>query len=107
MNITSLSHSGGSLPPIEQARQRAGETARRRAAEKQQLALNIVQDLEERLGIDRRWTPDHPEFQAATAYIDNRKFIRAVETLEGQVVARLFELSKANLMGTCECDTLV
>jgi hypothetical protein len=78
------------------------DSTRRKALEKLELALNTVQDLETRLGIEQRWSPENPEYVSATEYVNNRKFIRVVETLEGQVVARLFELSKANLMGTCE-----
>jgi hypothetical protein len=85
----------------------AHDTARRKVLEKLELALNIVQDLEVRLDIKKRWLPDDPEYTSATEYINNRKFIRAIEALEGQVVARLFELSKANLMGTCESFLLV
>ncbi|KAF8481387.1 hypothetical protein JB92DRAFT_3272034, partial [Gautieria morchelliformis] len=43
----------------------------------------------------------HPAYQEAAAYINNQRFIRVVEQLEGLVVAQLFELAKANLMGTC------
>lgn len=36
----------------------------------------------------------------AVRYSQERQFIRSVEELEGLVVRRLFELSKANLAGT-------
>lgn len=70
--------------------------------QKVELHLNAVQDIEQRLGIQDRWTAIHPEYQNTLDYINNRKFIRAVEKLEGLVVQRLFELSKANLSGTGE-----
>jgi hypothetical protein len=36
----------------------------------------------------------------AVQYSQERHFIRSVEELEGLVVRRLFEMSKANLAGT-------
>ncbi|KAF8461318.1 hypothetical protein JB92DRAFT_2777964, partial [Gautieria morchelliformis] len=50
--------------------------------------------------LNERWTHEHPAYQEAAAYINNQCFIRVVEQLEGLVVAWLFELAKANLMGT-------
>lgn len=44
-----------------------------------------------------------PQYQDAVKYVKNREFIRAVEVLEGLVVQRLFELSKANLASTGKC----
>ncbi|KAF8513890.1 hypothetical protein JB92DRAFT_2551894, partial [Gautieria morchelliformis] len=63
--------------------------------------MNVVQDLECWLGLDEWWTCQHREYQEAVAYINNQEFMHAIEQLEGPVVARLFELAKANLMGTC------
>ncbi|KAF8497296.1 hypothetical protein JB92DRAFT_3224434 [Gautieria morchelliformis] len=68
---------------------------------KLELAMNVVEDIERRLGLNKRWTHEHPAYQEAAAYINNQHFTRVVEQLEGLVVARLFELAKANLMGTC------
>jgi hypothetical protein len=76
------------------------EAERRSAFQRVNLNLNAVEDLERKLGITERWTPAHADFQKAVAYVRNRQFIRAVEALEGLVVQRLFELSKANLSGT-------
>jgi hypothetical protein len=76
------------------------EAERRSALQRVKLSLNAVEDLERKMGIAERWTPAHPDFQKAVAYVRNRQFIRAVEALEGLMVQRLFELSKANLSGT-------
>jgi hypothetical protein len=91
----------GSLPVAEQSQINAQEAKRRSALNKLELAINAAEDLERQLGLKECWTHDHPDYQEAAAYIKNKRFIRAVEHLEGLVVARLFELAKANLMGTC------
>jgi hypothetical protein len=48
----------------------------------------------------KRWTPDMPEWQAASAYHSTREYQKALSKLEGLVVARLFELQKMGLSGT-------
>ncbi|KAG2746697.1 hypothetical protein P692DRAFT_201686148, partial [Suillus brevipes Sb2] len=47
-----------------------------------------------------QWTPHQPDYVQAVQYSQERHFIRSVEELEGLVVQRLFEMSKANLAGT-------
>jgi hypothetical protein len=81
---------------------RGQESLRRNAYQKVELHMNAVQDIERRLNIEERWTATHPEYQKTLEYMKNHKFIRVVEKLEGLVVQRLFELSKANLAGTGE-----
>ncbi|KAI6146179.1 hypothetical protein BKA82DRAFT_4330387 [Pisolithus tinctorius] len=61
------------------------ETARRHAVEMYNKDLRIVQDLESKLNIDSRWTPE--------------TFQRALDHLEALVVAWIFELSKMNRAG--------
>jgi hypothetical protein len=65
-----------------------------------QIQINIVEDLETCLDIAERWTPGYSDYRETLEYSRRRKFIRAVEDLEGLVVQRLFELSKANLSST-------
>lgn len=65
--------------------------------------MNVADDHERRMEITERWTPNMPQYQDAVKYVKNREFIRAVEVLEGLVVQRLFELSKANLASTGKC----
>ena len=81
---------------------KAEEAERRKALRDLQLAQNVVSDLERRMGIVTSWTVDSQEYQTTVKYVERRRFIRTVETLESLVVARLFELAKANLMGTCK-----
>ena len=64
--------------------------------------MNRADDTEHQLGVESRWTSDDPRYVEALTYVNNRTFIRAVEHLEGLVVQRLFELSKANLATTGE-----
>lgn len=59
-----------------------------------------LQNVEESLDVGERWTPDSADYQRATEYICNRSYQRAVDKLEGLVVQRLFELTKANASQT-------
>lgn len=76
------------------------ETARRHAIENYDKDLKVVQELEVKLGITRRWVPDDQEWRDAGRLVANRKLQRALDNLEGLVVARIFELSKMNRAGT-------
>jgi hypothetical protein len=62
--------------------------------------MNRADEIERQLKIEERWSAEDPHYLEALKYIDNRTFINAVERLEGLVVQRLFELSKANLVAT-------
>jgi hypothetical protein len=70
------------------------------AQHKYELQLNVVEHFEWQHGIQTRWSPDDPEYVAVQEYAKHCTFICVVEELEGLVVQRLFELSKANLAGT-------
>ncbi|KAG2743935.1 hypothetical protein P692DRAFT_201722581, partial [Suillus brevipes Sb2] len=76
------------------------ETAWRHAIENYDKDLKVVQELEVKLGITRRWVPDDHEWRDAGRLVANRKLQRALDNLEGLVVARIFELSKMNRAGT-------
>ncbi|KAG1882375.1 hypothetical protein F4604DRAFT_1921540 [Suillus subluteus] len=79
---------------------KAFETDYASALHKYKLQLNVIENFEQRHGIRERWTPHHPDYVKAAQYSQERQFIRLVEELEGLVVRRLFEMSKANLAGT-------
>ncbi|KAG1784996.1 uncharacterized protein HD556DRAFT_1314605 [Suillus plorans] len=83
-----------------QAATKALEAECRAAYNKLALEMNAVHELERRLDLMKCWTPGDPEYQEALKYLNNRQFIRVVQHLEGLVVQRLFELTKANLAGT-------
>jgi len=74
-----------------------GHTAQRSAECKLQNQTNIVEELEESLGIETRWMPQSTKYQEILEYAQRHQFIHAVEDLEGLMVQRLFKLSKANL----------
>lgn len=62
--------------------------------------------LEQQLDITERWTANSPEYLDVTHFIQRRKYLRAVDTLEALVVQRLFELTKMNHSGTGMSDML-
>jgi hypothetical protein len=76
------------------------ETTRRHAIENHEKDLKVVQELEMKLGVTRRWVPEDQEWKDAGRLVANRKFQRALDHLESLVVARIFELSKMNQAGT-------
>ncbi|KAH7914663.1 hypothetical protein BJ138DRAFT_999608 [Hygrophoropsis aurantiaca] len=82
------------------SRTRKNETARRHAQEIYDNDLKVVQLLEARLELTRRWVPGDAEWEHAATLVANRKYQRALDTLEGLVVARIFELTKMNRSGT-------
>lgn len=69
--------------------------------------MNRADEIERQIGIEERWSAEDPRYLEALKYISNRTFIGAVERLEGLVVQRLFELSKANLAATGVCVFLI
>ena len=96
------------LPPNVQVMTEAQTQVKARDAETHaalwmlELALNVADDLECKLGLMNCWTPKDGKYCDALLYIKNRKFFHAVKTLERLVVAHLFELAKTNLIGTGE-----
>ena len=59
-----------------------------------------MQELERKLNISARWKPGDVEWQSAGQLVANREYQRALDRLEGLVVAQIFELSKMNRAGT-------
>jgi len=78
----------------------ATETARRHALESNMKDLEAVQGMEKNLGISLRWTPESGEWKAAGVKVKMRSYQRCIDTLEGLVVARMFELTKMNMSQT-------
>jgi len=75
---------------------RITETTRRHAIENHERDLRAVQALELKLEITRRWIPEDTEWQDAAKLVAMRKYQRALDVLEGLIVARMFELTKMN-----------
>ncbi|KAF8144404.1 hypothetical protein K438DRAFT_1992863 [Mycena galopus ATCC 62051] len=76
------------------------EKQRRHAEEVTHKSLAAVQDLEVRLGITTRWVPGSEEWEKAAKMVSSRRYQRALDQLQGLVVARMFELTKVNMSGT-------
>lgn len=78
------------------------ETKHRQLIERRDKVLTTVQDLEIRLGITSggRWDPTSAEWAAAAEKVRMCRYQRALDILEGLVVARIFELSKMNMSET-------
>jgi hypothetical protein len=72
------------------------ETARRHALENRDKALQGVHALELKLKITERWQPESAEWHNVGKMVAMRKYQRALDVLEGLIVARMFELAKMN-----------
>ncbi|KAG2040098.1 hypothetical protein BDR03DRAFT_932884 [Suillus americanus] len=79
---------------------RKAESARCHALEDYERNLKVVQGLECKLEIAVWWVPEDIEWQRVGRLVANRKYQRALDHLEGLIVARIFELSKMNRAGT-------
>lgn len=91
---------GGSHDYAADARNTARLEAGRRAAMAQLLvAVQSVESLEAKLQITEPWTENHSEYKATLGYIQQRDYHRVLDKIQRLVVQRLFELSKANVMG--------
>ena len=67
-----------------------------------------VRDIEDKLGVgEHRWRPGNPEWIEADKLETEVEYDKAVDALEGLVVARLFELSRLNHAGIGEYTRIV
>ncbi|KAJ3761727.1 hypothetical protein EV360DRAFT_92860 [Lentinula raphanica] len=76
------------------------ETQRRHALESRDDLKAEVQLLELRLGIKDRWVSGSEEWERVKKMVSTAKYQKALDKLEGLVVARLFELTKLNMSRT-------
>ncbi|KAF9028412.1 hypothetical protein BDP27DRAFT_1536130 [Rhodocollybia butyracea] len=76
------------------------ETQRRHAIENRDDLKKEVHVLEMQLGIKTRWIPGSAEWERTKQLVSTAKFQRALDKLEGLIVARLFELTKLNMSRT-------
>jgi hypothetical protein len=65
--------------------------------------LKMVQDLEKKLNISVRWEPGNEDWVRTGKLVAMRKYQRALDRLEGLIVARMFELTKMNMSQTGMC----
>lgn len=61
---------------------------------------NAARRLEDKLDIKERWTESCDDWKRVDVSVAEREYRKAIDRLEGLVVARLFELSKMNQAGT-------
>ena len=79
---------------------RSIETARQHAIEAHQKSLLAVQVLEKKMDITSCWEPESVEWKATAEMVVNRRYQRCIDSLEGLVVAQMFELTKMNMSQT-------
>jgi len=79
---------------------RALETTCRHAIESHEKDLRAVQLIEKQLNVTSRWLPGSEEWKAAAEKVSVRQYQRCLDTLEGLVVARMFELTRMNMSQT-------
>lgn len=76
------------------------ETAHRHAPEKRDKLLEQIQALEARYKLVKRWAKDSAEWKEAAGLTSMHLYQKALDRLEGLVVAHLFELTKMNMSRT-------
>ncbi|KAJ7351595.1 hypothetical protein DFH08DRAFT_957896 [Mycena albidolilacea] len=77
----------------------ANGNTRRHARENYNKVVEAVQATERRLSIEVRWTSEDKEWTDTAELVVNRRYRRAVDSLEALVVKRLLELTKVNQSG--------
>ena len=90
----------GNLSKSSNAKAKLLEAEQTRSHWRLLVHMNHADETKQQLGVKEQWTPEDPCHVDALKYINNWTFICAVECLEGLVVQRLFELSKAILAAT-------
>ncbi|KAJ7306958.1 hypothetical protein DFH08DRAFT_918538 [Mycena albidolilacea] len=74
--------------------------ARRHAIEQQNRDIELVEDLEQKLGVETRWTSNSPQWTATDAALKKHKYLDALDEIEQIILARLFEMTKVHQSGT-------
>ncbi|KAJ7740402.1 hypothetical protein B0H14DRAFT_2638071 [Mycena olivaceomarginata] len=69
--------------------------ARRHAIEQRNRDIELVEDLEQKLGVETWWTSDSPQWTATDAALKKHKYLDALDEIEQIILARLFEMTKA------------
>jgi hypothetical protein len=95
-DLVAISNTWSSTTPGAKDNTRVIETRRRHAIENRDKDLATVQALEMRMGVTERWIRGSAESHEAARLLHMRKYQRALDVLEGLVVARVFELNKMN-----------
>ncbi|KAF8516427.1 hypothetical protein BU17DRAFT_76640 [Hysterangium stoloniferum] len=64
--------------------------------------LKIVQDLEKKLVVAKRWEPGSAEWVNTSKLVAMHMYQQALDQLEGLIVAQMFELTKLNMSQTAK-----
>ncbi|KAJ3743085.1 hypothetical protein DFH05DRAFT_1400357 [Lentinula detonsa] len=86
--------------PANVKRTNAVEQTMQHEQEKEEKLMSEVHFLERRLELKEPWTEDSEEWKKAEEMFKNHSYRKAVNRLEGLIVARIFELSKMHMAGT-------
>ncbi|EIW81516.1 hypothetical protein CONPUDRAFT_90395 [Coniophora puteana RWD-64-598 SS2] len=93
-SITTPETAGSKAPNAKGANSaQALHVRRRHAQEKVDREFEAVHELEVQLGVVERWQPGSPEWMEAGRLVAMRSYQRALDKLEGLIVARIFEMS--------------
>jgi hypothetical protein len=95
-DLVAISNTWSSTTPGAKDNTCVIETRCQHAIENQDKDLATVQALEMRMSITERWICGSAESHEAARLLHMRKYQRALDVLEGLVVAHVFELSKMN-----------
>ncbi|KAJ6571906.1 hypothetical protein B0H19DRAFT_1255832 [Mycena capillaripes] len=76
------------------------ETQRQHVLEQQSRMLDAMQDLKLRLGVGAQWVEGDNNWVAAATLVCRHRYQRALDNLEGLIIAHIFELSKCHMSGT-------
>ncbi|KAJ6503627.1 hypothetical protein C8R45DRAFT_1051105 [Mycena sanguinolenta] len=76
------------------------QVARRHAIEHRNRDLELVQDLEAKLGIKERWTSRSPSWILMEKAIKDHRYLDALDEIERIIVERLLEMTKIHQSGT-------
>ena len=78
------------------------ETKHCHALEEYDKDLRVVHELEKKLCILIRWVPGCEDWERMGKMVAMRKYQWALDQIEGLIVARMFELTKMNMLQTGE-----
>ncbi|KAF7330710.1 hypothetical protein MSAN_02446700 [Mycena sanguinolenta] len=76
------------------------QVARRHAIEQRNKDMELVQDLETKLGIKQRWTSSTEAWTVAEKAIKDHQYLDALDEIERIIVEQLLEMTKIHQSGT-------
>jgi len=78
----------------------SAETAQHHTLESQKHDLAAIQVLKSKLNVAQHWTLNCVEWQQATERVSMQRYQHCIDTLEGLISTRMFELTKMNMSQT-------